>query len=71
MKPIPKSLHTVTVLVKLAKHARGLLIMGDNADRRSIAWAVEFLGYTGTPDTHELAAAALKQMGAANLRECV
>lgn len=28
MKPMPKSLHTVTVIVKLAKFARGSIIMG-------------------------------------------
>lgn len=59
MKPIPKSLHTVTVIVKLARYHH-------NAERgtydRSIAWAVKFLGYADTPDTHGLAAAALKQL---------
>ncbi len=59
MKPIPKSLHTVTVIVKLARYHH-------NAERgtydRSIVWAVKFLGYADTPDTHGLAAAALKQL---------
>jgi hypothetical protein len=60
MKPIPKSLHTVTVLVRVA----GLL-------RRSAPWAndgnlIELaaieLGYVDTPDTHQLKAKALKAM---------
>ena len=59
-KPIPKSLHTVTVLVKLA----GLFQRTQGyypAD--ALAAAVAFLGYADTPDAHGLAAAALKVMG--------
>ncbi len=63
MKTVPKSLHTVTVIVKLAKHARGFIIMGDDVDRRSIDWAMDFLGYGDAPDDYRLASAALKQMG--------
>lgn len=63
MKIVPKSLHTVTVLVKLAKHARGFIIMGDDSNRRSVDWAMDFLGYAAAPDAYGLAAAALAQMG--------
>ena len=59
-KPIPKSLHTVTVIVRLARFFRGFTVMGDDLNARSIAYAVEKLGYADTPDTHELAAKALE-----------
>lgn len=52
MKTLPKSLHTVTVLVNLARH------LG------SVDAALTVLGYgEGTAeDPHQLAVAALKQM---------
>ena len=62
MKPMPKSLHTVTVIVKLAKFARGSIIMGEDCDKRSVDWALAFLGYSVTEDTYDLAGAALKQL---------
>lgn len=65
MKPIPKSLHAVTVIVKLAKHARGFLVIGDDVDRRSIEWAMEFLGYAELgQDIYGLAEQARKQLKA-------
>lgn len=61
LKPIPKSLHTVTVLVRVARDIQkreGL----NNPD--AIAAALDLLGYTdeNIPDTHGLVPAALKQM---------
>lgn len=59
-KPIPKSLHTVTVIVKLANFHHG-------AERcepeTSIAWALKLLGYDAANDPYNLASAARKQMG--------
>lgn len=62
-KPIPKSLHTVTVLVRVATHLRDHHV--SNAD--AVAAALDLLGYTDTnqPDTHGVVAAALKIMDAA------
>lgn len=64
VKPIPKSLHTVTVLVKLARHFR--VTQGWSYDNLEgpLDEALRFLGYATTPDTHELRAAALKQLEA-------
>lgn len=53
-KPIPKSLHTVTVLVRLADS------YGRADPEGRIERALEFLGYGSAPDDHGLAAAALK-----------
>lgn len=64
MKPMPKSLHTVTVLVKLARHA--METYSDNIDG-AISWALEFLGYSRSQDTYGLAAAARKQLQALDL----
>ena len=62
-KPLPKSLHTVTVLVKLAHHfdteAPGFTLR--NREQAMVA-ARAFLGYADCTDTHNLAGAALKAM---------
>lgn len=62
-KPLPKSLHTVTVLVRVATHIRKseCLNIPD-----CVATALDILGYTdeNTPDTYGLVTAAIKQMAA-------
>ena len=71
-KPIPKSLHTVTVLVAVARLLRNL----DNDAGRSlftsagyVECAVRQLGYAHTPDVYELAdkAAAILAKDAARI----
>ena len=74
-KPIAKSLHTVTVLVRVAKlHLPSTPFAGGNnyRDIRSfshaercamaVAEAMETLGLAGMPDTYGLVAAAIKQL---------
>lgn len=57
---IPKSLHTVTALVNLAKH---LMEYNDDAPIENCVYkAVHILGYTDTPDVHGLIAQALKKL---------
>lgn len=61
MKPIPKSLHTVTVLVNVAEYCRC-----DGGGRMSVSDAVEFaasiLGLNGRPDRYGLIESAIKQL---------
>lgn len=61
---LPKSLHTVTVLVNVARY---VLKHGPCAAMKSRAEAVEdaleILGYSRSADTYALAAAAIKQLG--------
>ena len=59
MQNIPKSLHTVKIIVSLAKFARGAVIMGDDVNERSIDWAIKFLGYADANDVYNLRGAAL------------
>jgi hypothetical protein len=54
MKTIPKSLHTITVLVAVARH---MLASYETADQ-AIAAAVILLGYKGAPDEYQLASKA-------------
>jgi len=56
MNTIPKSLHTVTVLVAVARAAYD---EGLNA-QEAIADALAVLGYANTPDTYQLADKARK-----------
>lgn len=60
-KPVAKSLHTVTVIVQIARLARGLLEFGDDLDARCVDRAMKELGLAGRPDPYGLRAAALKQ----------
>lgn len=63
MKTLPKSLHTVTVILALAKHARGFLEINTDPQQErkdSIARALKLLGYNGAADPYELAAKALR-----------
>ena len=74
-KPIAKSLHTVTVLVRVAKlHLPSTPFAGGNnyrdirsfshAERCAMAVteALETLGLSDMPDTYGLVAAAIKQL---------
>ena len=58
-KPIPKSLHTVTVLKAIAtakQHETGL------PAHACVLLALDFLGLAYSPDTHDLIAATVRQM---------
>jgi hypothetical protein len=62
-KPIPKSLHTVTVLVAVARlHLRKYVSGGSPG--LAVDDAIETLGLAGKPDTYGLRAAALKVLEA-------
>jgi hypothetical protein len=64
-KPLAKSLHTVTVLVRVAKlHLSHRRLMGDGAAANAFAvgQALETLGLGDMPDTYGLVAAAIKQL---------
>jgi hypothetical protein len=57
-KPVAKSLHTVTVIVQVARQFQ----KGFSTD--PLGDAMECLGLAGRPDPYGLAAAALKQLEA-------
>lgn len=59
-KPIAKSLHTVTVIVQVA---RGFIETGSTPGG-AVEAAKDVLGLAGRPDPYGLAAAALKQLTA-------
>lgn len=64
-KPLAKSLHTVTVLVRVATlHLDRMGSDGDTETRNMIAVmaALKTLGLIDAPDTYGLAAAAIKQL---------
>jgi hypothetical protein len=62
-KPIPKSLHTVTVLVAVARlHLRKYVSGGSPG--LAVDDALETLGLLGKPDPYGLRAAALKALAA-------
>jgi transcription termination factor NusB len=58
-KPLPKSLHTVTAIVRVARY---IMAKHPTPANIAVAEAVEVLGYYGASDPHALAAAALKQL---------
>lgn len=65
-KPVAKSLHTITVIVQVARlwqsHA---LTLGKPTDAaNAVALAMDSLGLSGRADPYGLAAIALKQLGA-------
>ena len=60
-KPLPKSLHTVTAIVRVA---RFIYNEGCPSRPEAIADAIDILGYRGAADPYGLAAASLKQMTA-------
>jgi len=59
-KPMPKSLHTITVLQRLAQLAKRQGFAGRDDPEGCMAWAVAFLGYGNAADPHGLAAKALR-----------
>ena len=60
-KPVAKSLHTITVIVQVARLHMGDMKAAD-AKPVAIARAMETLGLAGRADPYGLAAAALKQL---------
>ena len=59
-KPIPKSLHTVTVFVKLVKHFSEV---DDQPLEDALDSLLSLLGYDEKNDPHGLVKAACKQLG--------
>lgn len=64
-KPLPKSLHTVTVLVRVATLLRGAKFPPLTAPE-AVDAALDILGYDPENDPYGLAAAAAKQMDKVN-----
>ena len=68
-KPVAKSLHTVTVLVQVARYVRGSVGVGQNPEpieclhwEHSLDRAMEVLGLDDRDDPYGLRAAALRQL---------
>ena len=59
MKPIPKSLHTVTAWVNLSRYF--MRVIGDSPQTAALR-AQEILGLEFMADTHDLRAAVIKQL---------
>ena len=59
-KPLAKSLHTVTVLVRVARLVSKL--NSDIANDAAVIGALQVLGLADMPDTYGLTAAAIKQL---------
>ena len=59
-KPIAKSLHTVTVLVRVATMLKKRDLAYSNME--AVHGAMQVLGLSGMPDTYGLVAAAIKQL---------
>lgn len=58
-KPVAKSLHTISVIVNVARH----IMAESGADAESAAdRAMEILGLADKPDTYGLKAAAIRQL---------
>lgn len=57
---LPKSLHTVTVLVRVATHLADIGQADSPSD--AVEAALDLLGYSETPDTYALADAACRQL---------
>jgi hypothetical protein len=63
VKPVAKSLHTVTVIVQIAKLAKYVLEFGnEDLNARCVDRAMRELGLADRPDPYNLRAAALRQM---------
>ena len=61
MKPLAKSLHTVTVLVRVALEVRNRQFPPLATDD-AVTRALDILGLTGQPDSYGLALQAEKQL---------
>jgi len=59
MKPLAKSLHTITVLVRVALNVKRDKPMANDS---AITAALDILGLTDQPDVHGLALQAEKQL---------
>jgi hypothetical protein len=63
VRPMAKSLHTVSVLVNLSQHLLNVSrSKGGISDEQALAWACVILKLDGMPDPHGLKAQALKQL---------
>lgn len=62
-KPLPKSLHTVTAIVRVARYVQSRARPGAST-KEAVEAAVYILGYTNVDDPYGLAAAAIKQLEA-------
>lgn len=60
-KALPKSLHTVTAIVQVAKYA---LMLDEMSNADAVQNAISVLGYAGATDPHGLVAKALKVLEA-------
>lgn len=64
-KPIPKALHTVTVLVRIANSLGPLFeIERQESNRQCVHKAMEIIGYDWATDPHGLGDAAIAKMNA-------
>lgn len=64
MKTLAKSLHTVTVLVRVAELHQNLVAPGAKNYGLAMSRTLETLGYTGAPDPYDLVGKALAQLEA-------
>lgn len=62
MKPIPKSLHTVTVFVAMADMKLRHAIRSYDEAYLAVMEIADALGYYNTPDTYELMAQAVRKL---------
>jgi hypothetical protein len=65
-KPIPKSLHTVRVLVTMAKLMEYNKLNGATDTETALEAAIYLLGYANAPDVHGLFQQALRQLNKGN-----
>lgn len=59
-KPLAKSLHTVTVLKRLALHALEWNFVDDETPERAVDFACNLLGYADADDPYNLRGAAVE-----------
>lgn len=64
MKAIPKSLHTVTAIVHVARYLRALSMPAYIGPNRAVDDALFVLGLRDRPDPHGLRAKAVKLLSA-------
>jgi hypothetical protein len=64
-KSLPKSLHTVTALVRVARHVQSRHGVMSNAT--ALEKALDILGYSKSQDDYKLCDLAAKQMGGYDL----
>lgn len=59
---LPKSLHTVTVLVRMVRLLRAFPANTNASNAALVNVALRELGYSDTPDSYGLAIAAVRQL---------